>query len=131
MSEDVGEIVEVSAEVTAEMASLRARLVQAELRTEAVRAGMVDLDGVRLLDRFGTVVLGAQGIEGGTALMARMKEEKPWLFGRRGVEFSQPCWTGSGGDGAGQGRGRRWRCREAEWRAARGGVAATALRIIF
>ena len=37
-------------DLQAENAGLRARLVQAELRTEAVRAGMVDLDGVRLID---------------------------------------------------------------------------------
>ena len=83
MSEDVGEVVEVTAEIVA----LRARLVQAELRTEAVRAGMVDLDGVRLVD-VSTLVLGADGIEGGVALMARMREAKPWLFGRGGVSSS-------------------------------------------
>lgn len=73
--------------VPAEVLALRARLVQAELRTEAVRAGMVDLDGVKLLDA-STVVLGADGIEGGPALMARMREEKPWLFGRTGSSSS-------------------------------------------
>ena len=87
MSEDGDEIVEVSAETVAEVTALRARLVQAELRTEAVRAGMVDLDGVRLVDVSG-LVLGADGIEGGAALMARMREAKPWLFGRAGVSSS-------------------------------------------
>lgn len=87
MSEDSGEVVEVSTEATAEMTALRARLVQAELRTEAVRAGMVDLDGVRLVDVSG-LVLGADGIEGGAALMARMREAKPWLFGRAGANSS-------------------------------------------
>ena len=83
MSEDVGEVIEVSAEVTA----LRARLIQAELRTEAVRAGMVDLDGIRLVD-VSTLVLGADGLEDGAALMARMREAKPWLFGRASVSSS-------------------------------------------
>ena len=45
-------LLKVLAEATAEVTALRARLVQAELRTEAVRAGMVDLDGVRLVDVF-------------------------------------------------------------------------------
>ena len=71
----------------AEVAALRARLVQAELRTEAVRAGMVDLDGVKLVDA-SELVLGADGLEGGAALMARMKEAKPWLFGRGGSSSS-------------------------------------------
>ena len=87
MSEDAGEVVEVSAEAGAEVTALRARLVQSELRTEAVRAGMVDLDGVRLVDVSG-LVLGADGIEGGAALMARMREAKPWLFGRAGGSSS-------------------------------------------
>ena len=38
------------------VAVLRERLVQAELRTEAVRAGMVDLDGVKLIDKAALVV---------------------------------------------------------------------------
>ncbi len=87
MSEDGDEVAEVSAEAAVEVAALRARLVQAELRTEAVRAGMVDLDGVRLVDVSG-LVLGADGIEGGAALMARMREAKPWLFGRAGASSS-------------------------------------------
>ena len=75
----MSDVVEVVA--SDEVVALRARLVQAELRTEAIRAGMVDLDGVKLLDA-SSVVLGEAGIEGGPALMARMREEKPWLFGR-------------------------------------------------
>ena len=71
-------------DLAAENAALRARLVQAELRTEALRAGIVDLDGVRLIDP-GTVRLTeAGGLEGGAALMARLRQDKPWLFGRAG-----------------------------------------------
>ena len=92
MSEELDGVAEVSEEVAAlrrleEVAALRARLVQAELRTEAVRAGMVDLDGVRLLDVSG-LVLGPDGIEGAGELIARMREAKPWLFGRGGVSSS-------------------------------------------
>ncbi|MFT2096001.1 hypothetical protein ACMS1Z_15355 [Acidiphilium multivorum] len=43
------------------------RLRRAELRIEAVRAGMIDLDGLRLIDP--------------AALMAQLKRDKPWLFG--------------------------------------------------
>lgn len=74
-------------DLSAEVAALRARLVQAELRTEAVRAGMVDLDGVRLIDASG-LVLGADGVEGAAELVARAREAKPWLFGRGGVSSS-------------------------------------------
>ena len=42
--------VEVAAAEVAQVAALRAKLVQAELRTAAARAGMIDLDGVKLVD---------------------------------------------------------------------------------
>jgi len=84
---DGSEVDVVVEAVAAEVETLRARLMQAELRTEAVRAGMVDLDGIKLVDATG-LVLGANGLEGGAALMARMKEEKPWLFGRGGSSSS-------------------------------------------
>jgi len=57
----------------AENAALRARLVQAELRTEALRAGMVDLDGVRLIDPGAIRLTEAGGLEGGAALMTRLR----------------------------------------------------------
>ncbi len=66
----------------AENAVLRARLVQAELRTEALRAGMVDLDGVRMIDPGAIRLTEAGGLEGGAALMTRLRQDKPWLFGR-------------------------------------------------
>lgn len=82
------ELEQASGETAAdEVAALRARLLQAELRTEAVRAGMVDLDGVKLLDVAG-LVLTENGIEGGAELMARLRDAKPWLFGRGNASSS-------------------------------------------
>ncbi len=73
---------EAGPNLAAENAALRARLVQAELRTEALRAGMVDLDGVRLIDPGAIQLTEAGGLEGGSALMTRLRQDKPWLFGR-------------------------------------------------
>ena len=73
---------EAGPNLAAENAALRARLVQAELRTEALRAGMVDLDGVRLIDPDAIQLTEAGGLEGGSALMTRLRQDKPWLFGR-------------------------------------------------
>ncbi len=73
---------EAEPNLAAENAALRARLVQAELRTEALRAGMVDLDGVRLIDPGAIQLTEAGGLEGGSALMTRLRQDKPWLFGR-------------------------------------------------
>ena len=61
----------------------QARLVLAELKSEALRAGMIDLDGLKLLD-LSTVKLNARGeVDGAPALMGDLKRQKPWLFGSR------------------------------------------------
>lgn len=73
---------DLAANLAAENATLRARLVQAELRTEAVRAGMVDLDGVRLIDAASLTLTESGSLDGGPALMARLRQDKPWLFGK-------------------------------------------------
>jgi hypothetical protein len=56
------------------------QLIRAELKAEALRAGMVDLDGLKLLppdtvtcDENGTVL-------GADTAMAQLKNAKPWLF---------------------------------------------------
>lgn len=59
----------------------RARVIRAELKAEAVKAGMIDLDGLKLLDP-SSVKLNSEGeIEGAGAIMAKLKRDKPWLFG--------------------------------------------------
>jgi hypothetical protein len=56
------------------------QLVRAELKAEAIRAGMVDLDGLKLVDA-SRVTLSALGeVEGVPELMTQLKKNKPWLF---------------------------------------------------
>ncbi len=57
------------------------RLIRAELKAEAIRAGMVDLDGLKLLDTSDVKLNDNGEVEGGTALLAGLKRAKPWLFG--------------------------------------------------
>lgn len=57
------------------------RIIRAELKASALKAGMVDLDGLKLAD-LSTVKLAADGsVEGADALMDALKELKPYLFG--------------------------------------------------
>jgi hypothetical protein len=58
-----------------------ARLVRAEIKAEAIRAGMIDLDGLRLLDLSAIKLNEIGEIEDASGLMARFKKAKPWLFG--------------------------------------------------
>ena len=57
------------------------RVIRAELKAAALKAGMVDLDGLKLAD-LSTVKLNADGeVEGAEALMEALKKSKPYLFG--------------------------------------------------
>ena len=86
MDEDVNDLdstlgLEASAD---ELDTLRrqyeSRLVVANLRTEAVRAGMIDLDGLKLVD-LATVRLNSDDtVNGGRQLMDDLRRSKPWLF---------------------------------------------------
>lgn len=58
-----------------------ARVIKAELKVEAVRAGMIDLDGLRMMD-LSSVKFNDKGeLDGAAHLIAQMKRAKPWLFG--------------------------------------------------
>jgi hypothetical protein len=59
------------------------RLIRAELKAEALRAGMVDLDGIKLVET-GALELDDKGeLAGAAQLMVQLKRAKPWLFGGR------------------------------------------------
>ena len=58
----------------------RERLIRAELKAEAVRAGIVDLDGLKLVDAGALRVDEAGEVQGAAALMQSLRRAKPWLF---------------------------------------------------
>ncbi len=62
-------------------ASLRERLLRAELKGHAIRAGMVDLDGLKLLDISRLALNDNDEVVGAAELMAEARWAKPWLFG--------------------------------------------------
>jgi hypothetical protein len=58
-----------------------ALLVQAELKLEAMRAGMIDLDCLKMINPE-EIKLGPDGEALGLpALMGKLRRDKPWLFG--------------------------------------------------
>lgn len=70
-----------AAKMTEAEARANERIIRAELRTAALKAGMVDLDGLKLAD-LTEVKLNDQGeVDGADALMTKLKEAKPYLFG--------------------------------------------------
>jgi hypothetical protein len=68
-----------------EIAELRAdadaRLIRAELKAEAIRSGMVDMDGLRLIDTTDLSIQKDGLVTGAATLMEQFKRSKPWLFG--------------------------------------------------
>ena len=70
-----------SEEIVKLRSEYQSRLVVANLRTEAVQAGMVDLDGLRLIDISSIRLSNDDKIIGGRKLMDDLRRTKPWLFG--------------------------------------------------
>ena len=58
-----------------------ARLVRAEFKAEAVRAGIVDLDGLKLLDLSAARLNERGEVDNASAILVQLKRAKPWLFG--------------------------------------------------
>jgi hypothetical protein len=57
------------------------RVIRAELKTVALKAGMIDLDGLKLAD-LSVVKINDKGeVVGADALITKLKEAKPYLFG--------------------------------------------------
>ena len=59
------------------------RILRSELKAAALKAGMIDLDGLKLAD-LTKVKLNEDGtVEGADALFEDMKKAKPYLFGKQ------------------------------------------------
>lgn len=73
---------EAEAKIAAAQTAANERIIRAELKAEAIKAGMVDLDGLKLAD-LSKVKLNAETgeVEGAEALMTDLKKAKPFLFG--------------------------------------------------
>ncbi len=57
------------------------RLIRAELKAEAVRAGMIDLDGLKLIDLTEVGLTQNGEVADAATILAKLKRAKPWLFG--------------------------------------------------
>lgn len=71
---------DAEAKIAEAAASNNARLVRAELKAHAIKAGIVDLDGLKLLDTGGIGLNDAGEVEGAEELISKLREAKPYLF---------------------------------------------------
>jgi hypothetical protein len=58
-----------------------ARIIRSELKAEAIKAGMIDLDGLKLADLTKVKLSETGDVEGAAELLTALKESKPYLFG--------------------------------------------------
>jgi hypothetical protein len=82
-AEEAAAAAKVKAEtgVKAAQTAANERVIRAELKAAAIKAGMVDLDGLKMLD-LSTVTLDDKGeVIGADALLDAAKKAKPFLFG--------------------------------------------------
>jgi len=56
------------------------RLIHAELKSEALRNGIVDLDGLKLIDPQDVTVDENGTVTGAAAVISRLQRDKPWLL---------------------------------------------------
>ena len=66
--------------VAAAREEARSRVVQAELKTHAIRSGIVDLDGLRLADTGALSFDESGGVQGVEEVIESLRQRKPYLF---------------------------------------------------
>ena len=72
----------LESELEAVRADARQKVMQADLKVAAIRAGMIDLDGIKLLDMASVGVTEDGRVSDAIGLMKGLKNTKPWLFGQ-------------------------------------------------
>lgn len=82
-------VVELERRLADLQSNTNSRLIQSELKSLAIRAGIVDIDGLKLLDTTSLTVNEQGDIEGAERLLASLKRGKPWLF--HGSSSSTPA----------------------------------------
>ena len=70
---------------------MTSRIVMAELKAEAVRAGMIDLDILRLVNLETIKLDPEQNVQGAVETVAKLKEQKPYLFQGKSSSLAQPA----------------------------------------
>lgn len=67
--------------ISAAKAAANDRIIRAELKAEAIKAGLVDLDALKLADLTKVTLKDDGTVDGAEALFADLKKAKPYLFG--------------------------------------------------
>ena len=74
-----------------QLAQANFRLVQAELKSHAIQAGIIDLDCLKLLDSSALQLDVNGNLPEAASAMATLKRDKPWLFGKANSSHPAPA----------------------------------------
>lgn len=89
-TELTGKVAEAETKVTETLTKAQQRALKADLRVAATNAGMLDLDGLKLIDD-GKIELDDEGnLKNGEALMTSLKEGKAYLFTKEAPPAPKP-----------------------------------------
>lgn len=66
------------------------RIIQAEMKVHALRAGMVDLDGLKFLDLAAVSLTGDGQVDRAAEMLGELRRAKPWLFGASSSSSVRP-----------------------------------------
>lgn len=72
---------EADAKVKAASDSANDRILRSELKAVALKAGMIDLDGLKLADLSKVTLKDDGAIDGADVMLEELKKAKPYLFG--------------------------------------------------
>ncbi len=72
---------EADGTISAAQKAANDRIIRAELKAEALKAGLVDLDALKLADLSKVTLKDDGTVDGAEALFADLKKAKPYLFG--------------------------------------------------
>ncbi len=73
-------VAELERRLAEQAQSHQTRLAIADLKLHAIRAGMIDLDGIKLIDQSQIRLTEAGEVDGADRLMTNLRRDKPWLF---------------------------------------------------
>jgi hypothetical protein len=71
----------IAEEIRKIRSEFQSRLIVANLQTEAVRAGIVDLDGLKLINLADAQLGPDDKVIGGRKIIDELRRNRPWLFG--------------------------------------------------
>ena len=71
---------ELEGELRATRLASEKRLINAELKAEALKSGMIDLDGLKLIEGNDVRIDEIGEVRGAAAVINRLRRNKPWLF---------------------------------------------------